>query len=203
MIEFMYVFLLGVFSILSPCTFVIIPVMASETDSTIRRFLLFFAGLLITFSALGIAAALTGKLLTSFMGAWFYILAGAITLISGLVMLGVLNINIPGLIGTTKRHNPFVMGLIYGGVVLACIGPLLASVLVLITVKATISAGLMYMLIFGLGFAAPFLLFGIIITDKTVVARLARHTPNIRKAGGILLLIAASYLFFIASRGVL
>ena len=202
-VELIYAYLLGLLSILSPCTFIIIPIIVSDINAKLKDIISFLIGITLTFGVLGILSALTGKLLTNFMGPYLYIFAGVITLLAGLNMLGIINLNFPKLFTKIKTKNKFFMGLLYGGVSLSCVGPLIASVLVYITVKANIFYGFIMMFIFSLGFITPFILFGFIITDKKIYKKIAKHSLIIKKIGGFLLLTVSSYLLFVAFRGLL
>lgn len=201
--EIVYAYLLGLLSILSPCTFIIVPVMSSEINTRLRNVLTFLGGITITFGVLGILSALTGKLLTNFIGPYLYLFAGAVTLVAGLNMLNVIELNLPILFTNVKTKNHFLMGLFYGGIALSCVGPLIASVLVYITTKASILYGFLMMYIFSLGFITPFILFGFLITDRKITERLMKYSTTIRRIGGIMLLFASAYLLFIAFRGIL
>lgn len=201
--EMLYAYILGLLSILSPCTFIIVPVMLSDVNTRIVRVLSFLAGITVTFGVLGILVALTGKLLTNFMGPYLYLFAGIVTATAGLNMLGMIELNIPSVFTGMKTRNSFLMGLLYGGVALSCVGPLIASVLVYITVKASIVYGFLMMFTFSLGFITPFVLCGLFMTDEDVCRRLMKHSALIRKIGGNLLLLVSAYLLFVAFRGIL
>ncbi len=201
--EMIYAYVLGLLSILSPCTFIIVPVMVSDLSARLSRVIAFLGGITITFSVLGILSALTGKLLTNFMGPYLYIFAGLVTLIAGLNMLEIIDLHLPQLFTKVKTKNNFLMGLLYGGVALSCVGPLMASVLVYITTKASVLYGFLMMGVFSLGFITPFVLCGLVITDKKVCEKINKYSLTIRNIGGILLLLVSAYLFFVAFKGIL
>ena len=201
--EIVYAYTLGLLSILSPCTFIIVPVMVSDLNAKLSKVIAFLGGITITFGVLGILSALTGKLLTNFMGPYLYIFAGIITLVSGLNMVEIISLHLPQLFTKVKTKNNFFLGLIYGGVALGCVGPLMASVLVYITAKASILYGFLMMGVFSLGFITPFVLCAFIITDKNVYIKISKHSLIIRKVGGVLLLLVSAYLFFTAFKGIL
>ncbi len=201
--EIIYAYILGLLSILSPCTFIIVPIMVSDLNANLRKVITFLGGITVTFGILGILSALTGKLLTNFMGPYLYIFAGIITLFAGLNMLDIIDLHLPQLFTKVKTKNNFLMGLLYGGVALSCVGPLLASVLIYITAKASIFYGFIMMFVFSVGFITPFILFGLIITDKKIYKKLMKHSLTIRKVGGVLLLGVSAYLLFVAFRGML
>jgi len=200
-IEFVYAFLLGMMSIISPCTFIVIPLITMDLNSKLMRIFSFLSGITIIFIILGILSAITGKLLTNFLGPYLYLFAGAITLIAGLDILNLIEINLPTIFTGIKTKNNFLMGLIYGGVALSCIGPLMAPVLAYITAKTSILYGALMMAFFSLGFIIPFILFGFLMTDDRISKKLMKYTLTIRKIGGALLL--SGYLFFIAFRGII
>jgi cytochrome c-type biogenesis protein len=201
--EISYAYVLGLLSILSPCTFIIVPVMASDLKAKLKKILSFLAGITITFGVLGILSAMTGKLLTNFMGPYLYLFAGSITLIAGLNMFGIFDLALPSLFTNVKTKSHFMMGLLYGGVALSCVGPLMASVLVYITAKASIVFGFLMMYIFSLGFITPFVLCAYLMKDKAVCMRLMKHSGKIRKIGGIMLLLVSAYLLFVAFSGII
>jgi cytochrome c-type biogenesis protein len=201
--EIFYAYLLGLLSILSPCTFIIVPIMISDLNSRFIKILSFLGGITVTFGILGVLSALTGKLLTNFMGPYLYLLAGAITLIAGLNMLEVIDLHIHSFFRNFKTKNNFLLGLVYGGIALSCVGPLMASVLVFITVKANILYGFLLMFIFSLGFITPFILCAYILTDKKVCSKLGKHSILIRNIGGIMLLLVSAYLLFVALKGII
>jgi len=195
MIEYFYAFLLGMLSILSPCTFILIPVMLSKVNDRIKDIILFLSGVIVTFVILGIITAVTGILLTSFIGNYIYLVSAVITLVLSLHILGIFRFNIPSLSGMETKNN-FIIGLLYGGVVLSCIGPLIGAVLAYIVAKAEIAYGISMMLVFSLGFVTPFLIFGGIITDKSVRQKIMQHSGFIQKISGLLMLFASLYLFW-------
>ena len=59
------------------------------------------------------------------------------------------------------------------------------------------------MLFFSMGFILPFMLFGFIITEKTIRRKVLEHTKYIQPIGGTLLLGVSIYLFYFAVRGFL
>ena len=201
--EVFYAYVLGLLSILSPCTFIIVPVMTSDLNTKLKKILGFLGGITITFGVLGILSALTGKLLTNFMGPYLYLFAGAITLVSGLNMLNIIDLHLPSLSSDIKTENSFFMGLVYGGVALSCVGPLMASVLVFITTKANVFYGFLMMYIFSLGFITPFILSAYLITDEKISLKLMKHSMTIRKIGGVMLLLVSAYLLFVAFKGII
>ncbi len=201
MLEFISAYILGILSILSPCTLIIIPLLTAKADTKLKEILKFLAGLVITFTILGALSALAGKLLTNFMGPYLYLFAAIITFVSGLDLLNLIKLKIPHIFSPVQPQNNFFFGLIYGGVALSCLGPLLSIVLVYVVSKANIFSGMVMMLLYSLGFVTPLMLFGLLINDKSVAKRLMKHTLTIRKVGGIVLLLVSGYLFYLASRG--
>jgi len=194
-----YAYVLGLLSILTPCTLIIVPVLTADITAKRNKIMSFLGGVLVMFGALGVLSAVTGKLLTNFVGPYLYLFAGIVTLVSGLYMLGVVKF------GFSLKHGgvktTFAGGLLYGGVMLSCVGPLLASVMVYITATGSVMTGLVLMSLFSLGFLTPFILYGFLITDKKVVHKLMKYAPTIQKVGGVVLILVSAYLLWVAMGG--
>ena len=203
MIEILYAFLLGIFSILSPCSFIIVPVIAVQAGRRLQHLIQFLLGLVIVFSLLGALVAVIGKLLTNFIGAYLYIIAGVITLVSGLELLHVMRIPFPNIFSLRKSKQPFILGILFGGVALGCIGPLLGAILAFVLAKGQVITGAMLMFVYALGFILPLILFGYLITDKKIIKKVSTHFTAIRITGGIVLLLVSLYLLILGFRGIL
>ena len=57
--------------------------------------------------------------------------------------------------------------------------------------------------VFSLGFITPFVLCGLVITDKNVCEKITKYSLTIRKVGGVLLLLVSAYLLFVSFKGIL
>jgi len=100
------VFAAGVVSSASPCALATVPLVVGyvggQTTGDRRRAfgysLAFVFGLAVTFTALGMAAALLGTLFGRVGGVWFVVL-GTLAVLMGLQFMGVLRLRVPQLTG--------------------------------------------------------------------------------------------------------
>lgn len=201
--NYFYVFVLGILSILGPCTFIMVPVILNKIKESVSEVVQFFSGILFVFILLGITASITGIVFTSNISRYLYFAAGIVTLMAALKMLGAVKIDYPRLEESKKTPRNFLSGILHGGVILGCIGPQLAATLSFIIAQRNIVNGILLTLFFGLGFIFPFLIFGILITDQSIQMRIMRYANSIQKVGGILMMIAASYLLYFSFQGLI
>jgi len=168
------VFIGGLLTASNPCVLAMVPLMMSfvagrreDKGSIFRAFLyslVFVAGLAITFTALGIVAALAGTMYGDVSGAWNWVVA-AICLVMGLHLMGVLRFTIPAPIKVQPKTKgivgAFLLGLLFGLVSTPCAAPILV---VLLTYLAGSGASVVYggflLLVYALGHSVLILVAG-------------------------------------------
>lgn len=220
-ISFIFVFLEGVFSFLSPCRIPLIPVFMSylagntknissngiviyERKKTFLHTLCFSIGISFTFSLLGISFSALGNFLHEYQ-VIFRRIGGLIIASLGLFQLGVLKIKFLqkekefNLNLEEKEVNPFlafILGFTFSFTWTPCVGPILSSVLILASGSKTPFMGNMLVLIYSLGFVIPFLILGLFTT--TVLNFFNRNQKFINytvKISGVLLVITGIMTF--------
>ena len=78
-----------------------------------------------------------------------------------------------------------------------CVGPILASILVLAGASGSLPSGVALLAVYGLGLAAPFLLVGFGFTRAlSAVRRVQRHYRAIQASAGVLLVGMGALLLF-------
>lgn len=211
------VFGAGLLSFFAPCILPLLPVYAAtlsgsadgsvgNTEGTalkenqvrwrfIAQTVVFVSGLATTFVMLGFGAGALGSLLGSSL---FLKICGGLVILLGLHQTGLLHLVF---LDREKRFQAapqgrngilgaYLLGLTFSFGWTPCIGPVLASVLILSSSgnQALYGAGLM--LIYTLGLAVPFLLISL-FTEFLLKTfrRMSRYLPFIRIAGGILIII--------------
>lgn len=199
--NYFYALILGILSIIGPCTFIMVPVILDKVKNSLFQVIYFFPGILLIFVLLGITASITGIVFTNSINRYLYFIAGIVTLVSGLKMLGAIKIEYPHLKAPNKTSHPFFDGILHGAVILGCIGPQLAAVLSFIIAQKNIFNGIFMILFFGLGFILPFLIFGTIITDQAIQFKIMQYANSIQKTGGVLMMGAATYLLYFSFQG--
>ncbi|RMF04948.1 DUF255 domain-containing protein [Candidatus Woesearchaeota archaeon] len=155
----------GLLSFLSPCTLPLVPAYAafflrSERKNITGMTLSFLGGLALTFTAMGVSAALIGRVTSNNLEG-FERIAGAL-----LVAAGVYIISGGGFSGLRiKKKKPasyagaFLLGSTMGVAWTPCAGPILVSILILASASETVLSGGLMLLAYSLGLGLPFLLF--------------------------------------------
>lgn len=211
-INFLMVFLEGVISFFSPCVIPLIPLymsyLAGEVQNGSSKLknrnkimlhtFFFVLGISTTFFILGLGFSSLGNVIRE-QGRTFSIVSGIIIILLGLKQLGVLkfslldrNFGVSKGIGE-KKMNPimaFIMGFGFSFAWTPCVGPALASVLLMASNASSSSVGNIYILLYSLGFLIPFLILGI-FTNETLSFIKGRQSDlnKIVKVGGIILVI--------------
>jgi cytochrome c-type biogenesis protein len=219
------VFAAGVVSFLSPCVLPLVPgYLATISGVSFERgaeraagggrqvalaSALFFAGFLIVFVALGASASVIGAVLDE-NRLWLNRVAGGLIVFFGLAMIG---IGWSGTLGgrwtqavqgaARRRGGPVALGVAFAFCWTPCVGPILASILVLAGASASLPSGVALLGVYGLGLAAPFLLVGFGFTRTlSAVKRVQRHYRPIQASAGVLLvamgaLLLSGYLYLV------
>lgn len=161
----------------------------------------FLLGVSAVYLSLGLGVSYLGSFLTNLMtGATATLLqrlAGIFMIVLGLVIGGWLQI--PALLGdsrkkrtnrTTSFASSFFIGLGFAAGWTPCIGPIFSGILLL--GLSTGTPPLVFLLLYVIGFAAPFLLVSIFIGR---MQNLLKYSGKLMKIGGILMIIMGALLF--------
>lgn len=216
-LNLMVVFIEGLVSFLSPCILPILPIYLSMLSnssvenlkngsfiksSLLKNTLFFTIGISTTFFILGTSITALG----SFFNAnkdLIKIISGLIIVFMGLFYMGVIKSK---LLNREKRFeikskemNPltaFLLGFTFSFGWTPCIGPMLASV-ILMSSNAD-SSIMSYLLIgvYSLGFILPFLLVSLFYNKLfNKIEKIKMHMDGIKKVGGVILIISGLVMF--------
>ncbi len=209
------VFAGGVTTAANPCVLAMIPLMMAfvagsgkQQVGPLRAFgfsLIFVLGLSLTFTTLGITAALAGSLYGDLGGVWNWVVA-CVCLLMGLHLWGLLSfrINLPVDLNPRKRGalGAFLLGLLFGFVSAPCAAPILVVLLTYIAGSgASIPYGGLLLLLYGLGHSV------LIIAGGTSMglARKLIESKNFHRASAVMNRAAGSIIIlvglFFAFRG--
>ncbi len=204
-------FIAGVFMFLAPCTLPMVPaylafisgVKQKDADSKevrnkiIRNAVAFVVGFGMVFTFFGVLAGFFG----GFAGAFREILTqvgGVFIILFGLMMLNVIKIapllkthtfELPSFITPGKSSSAFIIGSIFAIGWTPCVGPVLATVLLLATTSATAFSGGLLLAVFSLGLAVPFLLTAFLYARaNATIMKYSRVSEWISIVGGIFLI---------------
>lgn len=186
---------------LTPCVFPLIPItmgfFAMQSDGRrSRRFALslsYVLGIVITYSALGVFAALSGRM----FGAWLQspavlIAFAALMLVLASSMFGLWEFRVPRFIadrsgGRAGAAGALTMGLFVGVVAAPCVGPVVVALFTLVAAigKPVIGIAMFATLAFGLGF--PYLV------ALNALPKPGEWMVQVKKAMGFVLIAMAFY----------
>lgn len=212
-INYIVVFLEGIFSFLSPCILPILPVYLailsksvqqnkkSQCSALLKNTFLFILGISTTFFILGTGISIFRVFLNTYMK-WILIVGGLIIVIFGLFSIG--DLNIPFLQKERRFHyqvkemkpwTAYLLGFTFSFGWTPCVGPMLASVLVLASTQNALEGNLLLVL-YTVGFIVPFLLIAL-FSEKMIqlLEYLKKHVEKIQKFGGFLIMMMGLLMF--------
>ncbi len=213
-ISFPLAFLAGVLSFLSPCVLPLVPSYVSFItgisfdDLTggidrkrIRRLTItnssaFILGFSAVFIALGASSSAIGRFLFEYQE-WIRIIGGIVIIVFGLFVAGFLRIGF--LTRDKKLHlsgkpagyiGTFIVGMTFAAGWTPCIGPILGTILLYASSKASAFYGFKLLAVYSLGLAIPFFVSSLAINSfLSYSRRLQRYMRVIMVISGLLLII--------------
>ena len=208
------VFLGGIITASNPCVLAMIPLMMSfvagrkDDKTSIGRASLysfvFVLGLALTFTALGMVAALAGKLYGDVSGIWNWIVA-AVCVLMGLNLAGVVTVPIPSLGGKVQPKikgyvGALLLGLLFGLVSAPCAGPILIVLLTYLAGSgASIAWGALLLLVYALGHSVLILIAGTSMGAARTLLENKNTTHALdllrRAAGGVIVLVGIYFAY--------
>jgi cytochrome c-type biogenesis protein len=193
-------------SFASPCVLPLLPgyvaILGGAGASRIRASVLFLAGFVVVFIALGATASTLGGLLVQHRRA-LDVAAGTLIALMGLVLLGALASPFSGRLGALamrlaerarSRGGPLALGVAFAFCWTPCIGPVLASVLAYAASRGTLRDGVALLLVYALGLAAPFLAASLLMNRARVTSPRVRHLAGLAHGVGGALLLGMGFL---------
>lgn len=208
------VFVGGMLIASNPCVLAMIPLMMSfvagrreEKPGVLRAFafsLVFVVGLGITFTVLGMVAALAGKMYGEVSSTWNWVVA-AVCVVMGLHLTGLVTVPIPSLGGRVQPKTrgllgALVLGLLFGVVSAPCAAPILVVLLTYLAGSgASIPYGGLLLLVYALGHSVLILLAGTSMgAARTLIEnkKATRMLEVLRRAAGVLIILAGVYFAY-------
>lgn len=200
MIEYFSIYILGVLSILSACTIIVIPVLLSQVLTQRRKLytaLLFSAGFSTSFIVLGVTLSIVGRTILPKYEPYLLLFGAFVTLVMGLRMLNVLEFNIPTIITYHTSSNTLILGMLTGFIGISCISPLLGPVILFSISQKTVVSSAVVMLIYSAGYATPLIAASTLFEEESILAFTRRHRKKIDTTAGLLLILSSIYLILI------
>ena len=207
-------FVAGLLMFLAPCTLPLLPAYlgfisgASLEDlkdpakaKHVRRKIFlngvfFVLGFSLIFILFGTLAGFLGQGLAPFR-IWTARIGGALVILFGLFMLGVFRlpafqvdkrIKIPSFLKIGRPSSSFVIGSSFAVGWTPCVGPILASILLLASTTSTALQGALLLSIFSLGLAIPFIAVAALISSSTrFIEKATKYLNIVSIVGGVFL----------------
>ncbi len=198
-------FLGGIISILSPCILPLLPaILAYSTGKGKFRPLAIVAGLMLTFTLMGMAMAAFSDILNQFQQ-YIRIVAEIVIISLGITMLMELNLSIfnriPGFLNVNPSNEGvaggFVLGMSLGILWIPCIGPILTVVLMDVLLKGGIMYGGFLLFVYSIGLGIPMLLIAYFIkVSGKKLSKVSRYDVMIKRGAGALLILVGLWLVY-------
>jgi cytochrome c-type biogenesis protein len=208
----------GVLSFVSPCVLPLVPAyvghLAGRTlekeggsrATTLAHALAFVLGFSAVFVALGASVGLIGYVFQDVVKSlWFRVAAGAVLVVMGLHMAGLVRIDL--LYRDTRFHRQpsrrlglaasFLVGVIFASGWTPCIGTILGAILTMGLAQGTAPQAAILLAAYSLGLGVPFLLAGYALEGATkVIRRLNRHAQAVEITSGALMVVMGFMVAF-------
>jgi thiol:disulfide interchange protein DsbD len=201
------IFVLGLALNLTPCVYPLIPItigyFSQQSGASRGRRValssLYVLGIAITYSALGVFSALSGKL----FGAWLQhpgvlIFFALLMLVMASSMFGAFELSVPQFVsrrsgGQAGLAGALTMGLLIGIVAAPCVGPFVISLIALVSSLQSPMLGFLMFFVLALGLGLPYLFLGIFSSSATALPRSGMWMVQVKKAMGFILIAMAFY----------
>ncbi len=204
-------FVAGVLASFTPCALSSIPLVIGYVGGTgqrdpkkaFRLSLTFAAGGAVTFTALGVAASVAGRLMGN-AASWWYLVLGALMVLMALQTWGIFEI-IPSsylISKNTKRGyiGAFVAGVLGGIFSSPCSTPVLIALLGIVAGKGSILWGALLLLLYATGHGILAVIAGTsigLMQKLTASKEYGRASKALKIIMGALILLIGFYMFYL------
>ena len=200
------IFIWGLALNLTPCIYPLIPITisyfgAQSSGNKLQSILMgvFYAvGMAVTYSLMGLIAALTGSMLgTALQNPIVVIFIAAIFLALATSMFGLWEIRVPqslALAGNKNRSGYFgslMMGLLVGFIAAPCIGPIVLSLLVYVGKLGNPFMGFFLFFILSLGLGVPYIFLAAFSSSISKLPRSGEWMISVKVIFGLVLIVMA------------
>ncbi len=206
-LKLVLVFLAGLALNLTPCVYPLIPVtvgffLGQRTTTRGHTWLLavlYVLGMSVTYSALGVLAALTGELFgAALQSSWVVALIVALLLALAASMFGAWELRVPAWAaalsgGRGGAGGALVMGLVVGLVAAPCIGPFVLGLLTYVGQQGSVLLGFLLFFTLAMGLGLPYLFLAVFTGALDRIPNSGAWLLGVRQVFGVLLVGLAAY----------
>lgn len=207
-VALLIIFVLGMGLNLTPCVYPLIPItisyfgaqVSNSKGGKLMMSLAYVLGMSVTYSVLGLVAALTGSVFGSLLQSpW--VVAGLVLIFIALAlsMFGLYEIKIPQSLANFSGKNrqgyfgTFMMGLTVGFIAAPCIGPLVLSLLVYVGQIGSPLLGFVMFFVLSLGLGLPYIFLAMFSSSITKLPRSGEWMEGVKIIFGFMMLGLALY----------
>lgn len=207
-VALLIIFVLGIGLNLTPCVYPLIPItisyfgaqVSNSKGGKLMMALAYVLGMSVTYSVLGLVAALTGGVFGSLLQSpW--VVAGLVLIFIALAlsMFGLYEIKIPQSLANFSGKNrqgyfgTFMMGLTVGFIAAPCIGPLVLSLLVYVGQIGSPLLGFVMFFVLSLGLGLPYIFLAMFSSSITKLPRSGEWMEGVKIIFGFMMLGLALY----------
>jgi thioredoxin:protein disulfide reductase len=192
---------------LTPCVYPVIPLTVSffggqakgESGRVFGLASLYVLGMATTYSALGVAAGLSGKLFgAALQSPWVLASVAAVLVLLALSMFGLYDIRMPtswmqktG--ARSGRAGAYAMGLLVGVVAAPCVGPFVLGLLAFVAARQNAALGFLFFFVLSLGLGLPYLFLAAFSGSLPRLPRAGEWMEGVKSLFGWILLAMAAY----------
>ena len=208
LVALLIIFVIGIGLNLTPCVYPLIPITISYFGAQVSNSkggkllmaLSYVIGMSVTYSVLGLIAALTGGVFGSLLQSPLVI--GILVLIFialALSMFGLYEIKIPQSLANISGKNrqgyfgTFLMGLTVGFIAAPCIGPLVLSLLVYVGQIGSPLLGFIMFFVLSMGLGLPYIFLAIFSSSITKLPRSGEWMEGVKVIFGLMMIGLAIY----------
>ncbi len=206
-IQVAVVFLIGLGLAFTPCVYPLIPITisffsqqaAKRPGGTFGLALVYVLGIAVTYSSLGVVAALTGQLFGTALQSPLVVALIVLVLVAlALSMFGVWELRVPAWAtraagGRQGYLGSLVMGLVVGVVAAPCVGPAVVGLLTYIGERGDPVLGFTLFFALSMGLGLPYLVLGTFTGAINRMPASGMWMVGVRKVFGVLLIALAAY----------
>lgn len=204
-LSFVLLYFIGLATSFTPCILSMLPVTIGyiggyQSQSRLQSFIQscwFALGLAVTMTGLGLVATLPGVLYGQVGSGWF-IAMGALAILMGLNLVGVLPLRLPQFNGfdfgkdTPQSLKSLITGLTFGLVASPCSTPVLLAILGWASTTGNPWMGAAFLFSYSIGHATPLVIAGAFTGALKALLSLRRWSGLINKTAGILLIFTGT-----------
>ena len=203
--------LAGVLTSVMPCALASVPLVigyvggtgSKDTRRAFRLSATFAAGMAVTFTALGTAAALLGRLMQG-TGSWWYIVLGVLMILMALQTWEVFNF-IPSTYAISKNKKRGYIGALAAGILgglfsSPCATPVLVVLLAMVAHEGNIIMGILLLLLYSIGHSTLVLIAGTsvgFVQKLSASGKYGRFSKVLKIVLGSAILLIGLYLLYL------